>query len=264
MKTLIAAVALAIATMVVTPPAHAKPLFASTTTVVGYPFFGPHTPTDLHVILVADVSPLAVGTVTHPTVTFYGDLLVADIHVTYDPSPSRGRVAHSGDTQGGQVERAGLRRGWTLIAAVTAVAATMVVTPPSHAKPLLPSQTTVSGSSFFGFQPGRSDMQVLLDAEVSTPVLSPLGAVTHPTITFEVGLPGSTVTMTEPLVGPCPAHCFASVTFYSPVDCSPTDPGIWVRATYSGETLGPPLNVAISAPSASEVYRMSRCPTYRF
>ncbi len=140
---------------------------------------------------------------------------------------------------------------------------TTVASPPAQTKALFASQTTVSGSSFFGFQPGRADMQVLVDAEVSTPVLSPLGAVTHPTITFEVGLPDKTLTVIAPLVGPCPAHCFASATFYTDVDCSATDPGIWVRATFSGEALGPPLNVAVTAPSTSEVYRMSRCPTYR-
>jgi hypothetical protein len=75
-------------------------------------------------------------------------------------------------------------------------------------------------------------------------------------------MPDKTLTLTAPLVGPCPAHCFASVDVYSPVDCSATDPGIWVRATFSGETLGPPLNLAITGPSTSDVYRMSRCPTY--
>jgi pimeloyl-ACP methyl ester carboxylesterase len=135
--------------------------------------------------------------------------------------------------------------------------------PSTRAPALLESQTTVSGASFYGYQRGRTDMQVIVDAEVSVPVLSPLGKVTHATITFEVGLPDRTLTLIAPIQGPCPAHCFASADFYSEVDCSATDPGIWVRAIYSGEALGPPVDVAISGPSSSEVYRMSRCPTYR-
>ena len=139
----------------------------------------------------------------------------------------------------------------------------MAVTPPAHAKPLLASTTTVSGSSFYGFQPGRTEMQVLLDAEVSVPVLSPAGRITRATVTFDVSSPGrAPFRLTAPLVGPCPAHCFASVDFYTPVDCSATDPGFWVRATYSGETVGPLVNLAISGPSTSEAFHMSRCPDY--
>lgn len=139
----------------------------------------------------------------------------------------------------------------------------MAVTPPAHAKPLLASTTTVDGASFYGFQPGRTEMQVNLVAEVSVPVLSPLGRITHATVTFEVGSPGrAPFTLTAPLVGPCPAHCFASVDFYRPPNCSATDPGFWVRATFSGETVGPPVNRAISGPSTSEAFHMSSCPDY--
>jgi hypothetical protein len=154
------------------------------------------------------------------------------------------------------------------IAIITAAAltafwsSTVMTSTPAEAAPLLRSHTTVAGYPFFGPQ-GPDDLHVILVAEVSPLVV---GEVTRSTVTFTVGFPdGATRTLTVPAV-PCvfSSGCGVSTDFHAEVSCDPTDPGIWVKATYSGETLGPPLNVAITSSSESGVSRVSRCPTESF
>jgi hypothetical protein len=60
------------------------------------------------------------------------------------------------------------------------------------------------------------------------------------------------------------SRCFASRDFHADISCDPAAPLIWVRATYSGEALGPPLNLVITPPSTSDVQWISRCPTETF
>jgi hypothetical protein len=152
-----------------------------------------------------------------------------------------------------------------VVAAVTMVTATLAVAPRASAAPLLASQTKVAGYPFFG--PHRpNDLHVILVAEVSPLVLG-VGLVTHPTVTFEVGLPDSEPFSKTVPIGLCvnpPGGCSTSTDFHADVECDPNDPGIWVKATFSGETLAPPLNLAISGPSTSAVYVISRCPTMSF
>jgi pimeloyl-ACP methyl ester carboxylesterase len=59
-----------VAAVAAAPNAQVAPLLASHTTVAGYPFFGRQGPADLHVVLIAEVSPLVVGLVTGANVTF--------------------------------------------------------------------------------------------------------------------------------------------------------------------------------------------------
>ncbi len=167
-----------------------------------------------------------------------------------------------------QITRTRLRRtrAWTVVAAVTMVTASLVIAPGAHAAPLFASKTSVAGYPFFGPH-GPNDLHVILLAEVSPLVLTTLGLLTHPTVRFDVTLSDSeSLTLTAP-IGPCvnpPGGCSTSVDFHADVECDPNDPGIWVTATYSGETVDPPLNLVISTPSTSAAYLISRCPTESF
>jgi hypothetical protein len=155
------------------------------------------------------------------------------------------------------------------IAIITAAAtltafwsSTLVTSAPAEATPLLRSHTTVAGHPFFGPQ-GPDDLHVILVAEVSPLVM---GEVTRSMVTFTVGFPDeATLTFTVP-ASPCvfSLGCGVSTDFHAEVNCDPTDPGIWVKAAYSGETLGPRLNVEITSSSESGVSRVSRCPTESF
>jgi hypothetical protein len=145
------------------------------------------------------------------------------------------------------------------------VTATLAIAPGASAAPLFASQTSAAGYSFFGPH-APNDLHVILVATVSPLVLG-VDPVTHPTVRFEVGLPGSEpFTKTVP-IGPCvnpPGGCSTGTDFHADIECDPSDPGIWVTATFSGEVLPPPLNLAITAPSTSTVYVISRCPTTSF
>ncbi len=151
----------------------------------------------------------------------------------------------------------------TAAATLTAFcSATVVTSTPAQAVPLLTSHTTAAGHPFFGPQ-GPDDLHVILVAEVSPLVV---GEVTGSTVTFTVDFPDeATRTLTVP-ASPCvfSLGCAVTTDFHAEVNCDPADPGIWVKATYSGETLGTPLNIVITSPSESGVSRVSRCPTESF